>query len=142
MNTEDVYIDGKLIITAADAARGYKLIGKNKDFALVQPVNENVVLAVPLRRELKPLDINFEAIDFLTFREGRKPVESPWKYVMCINGLHRVTVTFRPKYISFQKMSEWNWKEILPELKSTLSREKNRLLAGGKTEAKTNREEL
>ena len=128
MKDQNVYLNGKLLITAAEAARGYQLLDKIKDFALIQPVNENIILATPLRRDLRALEIKFEAIDFLTFREGRNPVESPWKYLMCINGLHRISITFNPKNISFEKMPEWNWQEILPELKSILSNRKNLLL--------------
>lgn len=97
-------------------------------FAFVQTNDENQLFVIPVIRDLKNLNVKFDAVDFLKFREGRNPVQVPWRYLMCINGLFEISIEDSLKYIEFLKMPEFQWSEILPELKDTLQTSRQQLL--------------
>jgi hypothetical protein len=126
--SEPIYHANKLVITADQADQGFKLLGGNFDFAFVQTNDENQLFVIPIIRDLKNLNVKFDAVDFLKFREGRNPVHSPWRYLMCINGLFEISIEDGLKYIEFLKMPEFQWSEILPELKDTLQTSREQLL--------------
>ena len=124
----EVIWKGKTIITGEQAARGYRLLATSPDFAFVRAANPDAVLAIPVRKELKDGAPRFEALDFLKFREGVIKIGEPWRYLMVINGLERISVPSHREWIHFNKMTEVAWKELLPQLKETLEYNKHRLL--------------
>lgn len=123
-----IYINDKLIIADDEIERGYKLLDSSKNFAFVQCLNENIVKAVPTTGELKAFNVRFEALDILKFRQGVIKVGEPWQYLLIYNGLQSVSVGEPAKHISFEKMIEVSWENILPEIVDMLEQIKPTLL--------------
>ena len=119
-----IYHNNKLVITAEEAERGYKLLDGSKNFAFVQPVNENIVKAMPTEKPLKNYQIRIEALDFLKFLQGKKQFGAPWKYLMVLGGLQNISITHAADAINFEKMVECSWDEVLPPIKDMIEHNK------------------
>lgn len=127
---------GKTVITADGAANGYRLLDTSEDFAFVKLASEDVIHAIPVKKNLKLSDITFDALDFLKFREGFLEVGDIWKYIMILNGIYRISILSTATEICFVKMREADWKEILPPLKDMLEFVKFQLLHNGSFEVR------
>lgn len=126
--SEPIYHANKQVITADEAAEGFKLLDGNVEFAFVQTSDENKLSVIPVRKKLKISGFNFQALDFLKFREGVFHPGKPWQFLMILNGLHKIEILEDAENITFEKMPEVDWKEIIPSLKDMLMFQKSQLL--------------